>query len=72
MDQLEFVVEHFQLARRYFLQLGICGLSVARSEWDVSQRPNQAADFFERVPSKHFDRQPQPIRLDRATLLAKS
>ena len=46
MDQLEFVDEHFHLARRYFLQLGICGQSVARSEWDVSQRPNQAADFF--------------------------
>ncbi len=31
MDQREFVEEHFQLARRYFLQLGICGLSVTPS-----------------------------------------
>ena len=29
MDQLEFVDEHFHLARRYFLQLGLCGLAAA-------------------------------------------
>ena len=31
MDQLEFVDEHFHLARRYFLQLGLCGLAAAPS-----------------------------------------
>ncbi len=31
MDQLEFVDEHFLLARRYFLQLGLCGLAAAPS-----------------------------------------
>jgi len=31
MDQPEFVDEHFRLARRFFLQLGICGLSVTTS-----------------------------------------
>ena len=31
MDQLEFVDENFHLARRYFLQLGLCGLTAAPS-----------------------------------------
>ena len=38
----------------------------------MSQRPNQAAYFFERVPSKHLDRQPQPLRLNAAAPLEKS